>query len=190
MANSDERHPIVAGLVALVSVTAAVGAIIAIAAVVAAHVLGGGSNSATGPNAGPSMIVPLPRATHTPTGAVMTLPGQPSSTGSAKASSSPSHSTRHKKPGAVINLTASVVSASPMQQFNIAGTYQGGEGHILRLQRKNPGGAWTDFGVPDMDVQGGQFSTSVQTGHTGVNDFRVKDVDTGKLSNTVKVTID
>lgn len=190
MPSADEKHPIIAGLVALVSVTAAVGVIVAVVAVVGSHLVHP-SSSTNGSLAGngASMYVPMPKPTKAQSGPLVTLSsGQSSSPQSQQPSpsASPSSSAKPKKK---INLTASVVSASGMQQFQISGTYPGGEGHILRLQRKMAGSAWATFGIPDMDVQGGQFSSSVQTGHTGVNLFRVKDVDTGLTSNVVRVTI-
>lgn len=193
MTSPDEKHPIIAGLVALVSVTAAVGVIVALAVVVGSHALGGGGGSGSGTSAaGASMYVPMPAATKTQTGPLVTLspaPGSSSQSPGSSPSKAKSTKTKSAKPKPKINLTASVVSASSMQLFRLSGTYPGGEGHILRLQRMQHGSGWSTFGIPDMDVQGGQFSCSVQTGYPGANLFRVKDVDTGAVSNAVTVTI-
>lgn len=189
MPSPDEKHPVIAGFIALISVTAAVGVIVAVAAAFGTHLVraNGAGDSATA-NDGPSLVVPLPKPTHKQTGPLLTLSTGPGDSSYGHTSSSPTH---HSSPKASkrLSLSASVVSATAMQQFQISGTYQGGEGHIVRLQRRMKGSGWTDFGIPDMDVQGGQFSTSVQTGHSGANYFRVKDVDTGKVSNVVKVMI-
>lgn len=190
MPSPDEKHPIIAGLIALVSVTAAVGVIVAVAGVLGSHLVhpsAAGNSGTLGDGA--SLYAPMPKPTKAASGPLMTLSANPSGSSSASSSPSATSSSSSAKPSKKISLSASVVSASAMQQFTISGTYPGGEGHIVRLQRKMPGSGWGTFGIPDMDVQGGQFSSSVQTGHTGQNLFRVKDVDTGLTSNTVRVTI-
>jgi len=194
VAKSDERHPIVAGLIALVAVSVAVALIVGVSAFAAAHVLnlGGGSGSSSDGN-GPSLYLPKPSPTLTNSGPLVTLSSQPTQTATgsqtASASSSPSGSSSPSKKNKQINLTAGEVNVSPMQSIDLSGTYTGGEGHLLRVQRKSDGGGWEDFPVPDVDVQGGQFSTSVETGRTGKQLFRVKDDDTGEVSNVVSVQV-
>ena len=78
-------------------------------------------------------------------------------------------------------------SVSPMQQIDLTGTYQGGEGAILQVQRLEDG-AWSDFPVT-TSVSGGTFGTIVQTGQIGPNQFRVIDTDTEAISNEVTVTV-
>ena len=65
-----------------------------------------------------------------------------------------------------------------MQQIDLTGTYQAGEGAILQVQRME-NGAWSDFPVT-MSVSGGTFATYVQTSRTGPNEFRVVDTDSGR----------
>jgi hypothetical protein len=74
-----------------------------------------------------------------------------------------------------------------MERIDLTGTYPGGEGAILQVERYIDG-AWSDFSVTAA-VSNETFSTYVQTGQTGVNKFRVRDTDTGKLSNAVTVTV-
>ena len=70
-----------------------------------------------------------------------------------------------------------------MQQIDLTGTYQAGEGAILQVQRIE-NGAWSDFPVT-MSVSGGTFATYVQTSRTGPNKFRVIDTDSDVVSNEV-----
>jgi hypothetical protein len=191
MADQDDKHPIVAGLVALVAVTAAVGVIVGAAAVVGTRVLHLGSdNNTASTGSGASLVVPFPTAADLTSGAASPSAGQSGGQGAGQASGSPSNSpSKTGKPTPDITLTAAPQSVSSMESFTISGQYSDGEGHIVRLQRRTPGGSWQDFGVPDMDVQGGKFSTSVQTGVAGKQQFRVKDVDTKTLSNVVTVTV-
>ena len=74
-----------------------------------------------------------------------------------------------------------------MQQIDLTGTYPGGEGAILQVQRLQ-GGAWADFPVT-MSVSGGTFATYVATGQVGANQFRVVDTDTQVASNEITVTV-
>jgi hypothetical protein len=86
-----------------------------------------------------------------------------------------------------IMLTAAQESVSPMQQIDLTGTYPGGDGAILQLQRfENE--QWTDFPVT-MSVTGGAFATYVLTARTGENRFRVVDTDSDVMSDEVTVTV-
>ena len=78
-------------------------------------------------------------------------------------------------------------SVSPMQQIDLTGTYQAGEGAILQVQRLEDG-SWSDFPVT-ASVSGGTFGTYVQTSRPGPNQFRVVDTDTQAVSNEVTVTV-
>ena len=86
-----------------------------------------------------------------------------------------------------ISLSAGQQSVSPMQQIDLTGTYPGGEGAILQVQRFE-NGAWSDFPVT-MSVSGGTFATYVQTSQVGPNQFRVIDTDTQVASNELTVTV-
>ena len=74
-----------------------------------------------------------------------------------------------------------------MQQIDLSGSYPGGDGAILQVQRFE-GGSWVDFPVT-MSVTGDSFDTFILTGHTGVNRIRVIDTTNGDKSNEIKVTV-
>ncbi|MGH3349737.1 MAG: hypothetical protein ACRDPS_03650 [Nocardioides sp.] len=200
-----ERHPIVAGVTALVAVALAVGLIAGIAMFVGANIVGFGGGSeagdkATDPDAGASLHVPAPVPTETDTGPAITLRASPTASpttsskkqgGSASedASESPSASTAAEKPARKkITLQVGTVQAEPMETISITGIYPGGEGATLRLERRRDG-RWQEFGISDVRVTGEQFSTKIQTGRIGKHRFRMKDIDTGAYSNKVSVTI-
>lgn len=185
--DQDDKHPILAGLVALVAVAVAVGLVLGVVTLAATHVLGIGGKSSAAASSGASLYLPTPSPTDTPSDPLVTLSVDPSET--AQPSETPSASTKSAKPDKKITLQSSQVQAAPMQLFDLTGVYPGGEGAILRLQRKTAGSGWEDFGIPDVAVSGGQFATQVQTGRTGAQKFRMKDIDSGALSNVVTVTI-
>jgi len=195
---STERHPIAAGVTALVAVAVGAGLIVGIGMFVGVNILGLGGDGApdrqaTDPDAGASLYVPRPKPTKTATGPAITLNASPTGSekaGSASASTSPSASeTAEEKPAKKeITLQAGAVEAEPMERVDLSGIYPGGEGAILRLER-NDGQGWEEFGIPDAPVTGEQFSTVIQSGRVGKHKFRMKDIDTGTYSNVVTVTI-
>lgn len=191
------QHPITAGITALAAVAVGVGLIVGLAMFVGVNILGlgggGSSDRATDPDAGASLYAPSPKPTKTATGPAITLRASPTSepgkkAGSSSASPSPSKSAETKPAEKEITLQAGTVRAQPMERIDISGIYPGGEGAILRLER-NDGQGWEEFGIPDVPVRGGQFSTVVQSGRPGKHKFRMKDVDAGTFSNVVSVTI-
>lgn len=93
---------------------------------------------------------------------------------------------KRKKPRSVISLSASPLEVSAMERIYLTGTFPGGEGASLQVQRMEDG--WTDFPV-STSVSGGTFSTYVMTGRNGENRFRVVDPASGKKSNPVKVQV-
>lgn len=93
---------------------------------------------------------------------------------------------KRKKPRSVISLSASPLEVSSMERIYLTGTFPGGEGVSLQVQRMEDG--WTDFPV-STSVSGGTFSTYVMTGRNGDNRFRVVDPASGKKSNPVKVRV-
>ncbi|SFB89763.1 hypothetical protein SAMN04487968_102204 [Nocardioides terrae] len=174
---SDEKHPIAAGLVALIAVGLAVGLMLGIFTVVFTHVAGLGDDD--GPNAtdgGPSLYLPSPEPTDT-------------TTGSAAAASSPAAAPpASSAPAAQITLQSGAASVGPMERIDLSGVYPAGEGAVLQVQRKGDGSGWENFPVTAA-VTGGTFSTYVQTGRAGVQRFRVRDSDSGVVSNVVSVTV-
>ena len=75
-----------------------------------------------------------------------------------------------------------------MGRIDLTGTYPGGEGAVLNVQ-KFSNGSWQDFYSISASVTNGTFSTYIQTGTPGPNRFRMIDSDTKLTSNEVKVTI-
>jgi hypothetical protein len=191
--SDEEKHPVVAGLIALAAVAAALGVLAGIFALVATTVFGvggGSAGTALASDAGASLYLPTPKPTKTQTGPLITLSPQAGQSGaaittSASPSTSPSASPSAKDKQ--ITLTAGKPTAGSMERIDLTGVYPGGEGAVLQVQRKD-GGQWTDFPVT-TGVTGGQFSTYVQTGRAGAQKWRVKDTDTGRVSNVVTVTI-
>lgn len=183
--SEDRERPVLSGLVALIGVGLAVGLIAGVAALVGAHLVGLGAGKADtgGGGAGQTMILPRPQKTTPSTGPSITL-GTSSTSGSTQASAS---NTAHK-PRKRISLQAGESQVSPMSRIDLTGTYPGGEGAVLQVQ-KFSAGTWQDFYSISATVSNATFSTYIQTGTPGVNRFRVIDSDTKLASNQVRVTI-
>ena len=183
--SADENRPVLAGLVALVGVAVAVGLIAAVAVVGGAHLfgLGGGHAAAVGGGDGATLDVPRPQKTQPDSGPSITLGTSPSSS-----SSDDTSSPTIKKPKKKISLQAGEGSVAPMGRIDLTGTYPGGEGAVLNVQ-KFGNGAWQDFYSISATVTNGTFATYIQTGTPGMNRFRVIDSDTKLTSNEVRVQI-
>jgi hypothetical protein len=181
---ADENRPVIAGLLALAAVAVAVGLVAAIAIVAGAHVLGlgGGHAAVVGGDGGATMIVPRPQKTQPASGPSITLGSNPTSSGSGQPPP------KIKKPTKQISLQSGETSVSPMGRIDLTGTYPGGEGAVLNVQ-KFSNGSWQDFYSISATVTNGTFSTYIQTGTPGMNRFRVIDSDTKLASNQVKVQI-
>lgn len=93
---------------------------------------------------------------------------------------------KRKPPKSVISLSASPLEVGQMERIYLTGTFPGGEGASLQVQRFE--GGWTDFPT-SASVSGGTFNTYVMTGRSGPNKFRVVDAASGKRSNPVTVTV-
>ncbi len=181
---TGEGHPILSGLVALVAVVAVVAAVVGGGALVTSKALGisdDGSIS-TGQSARQTLFLPRPSETEDAGDPYITLPAQPQPEKPRKNSF-----TEEPAPVEPITLIAAQASVAPMQQIDLNGTYAAGEGSVLRVQQFEAG-QWTDFPVT-AGVNGGAFSTYIQTGAVGLNRFRMIDTDNGATSNEVKVQI-
>ncbi len=177
---SQQRHPILWGLVAMVVVGGLVGTFLALGALTTSRLLGfGGGGSGSAPTAGSSMYLPEPEATDVSPGAAASsdAPATPSSSASNKPS----------KPVNPIKLVAAPLSVGSFGRINLTGNYPGGDGAILQVQRKD-GGRWLEFSVTAA-VNGDSFATYVQTSRIGENRFRMMDTDSKKVSNAVTVTV-
>ena len=185
--NPTERHPVITGLIALVSVGLVVGLIAGVAAMVGTRVLGlSGAEADSGGGGGKATLyLPKPQKTQAPSDPLITLaPGETPSSGSSQPSEPSDSETKQETK---ISLSAGENSVAPMQQIDLTGVYPGGEGAILRVQRFESG-QWQDFPVT-ASVSNQTFSTYVQTSRSGVNKFRVIDTDSQLASNAVRVTV-
>lgn len=195
MPHDDEtpwHRPLLVGLGALLGVALLVGGVISVVALGAVSFSGLGDKHSSAEDK-PTLYIP----SRTPTPSDSNDPGltlkdlnggkDPSASASASAtpSESPSPRPRKQKPPTGINLSASPVEVAPMERIYLSGTYPGGEGATLQVQRFQ--GGWTDF-PSSTSVSGGTFSTYVMTGQSGLNKFRVVD-STGKTSNVVSVRV-
>ena len=173
-----ENRPVLTGLLALVGVSVAIGLLGGLAVLAGVKVTGlDGTATSSGGDANASATFRLPRPSETATETVTEQPVEPE----------PGTETTSEEPATGISLSANQQSVSPMQQIDLTGTYQGGEGAILQVQRME-NGAWSDFPVT-MSVSGGTFATYVQTSRVGPNKFRVIDTDTETTSNEIIVTV-
>ncbi len=176
MSEPNER-PVLSGLIALVAVAMVIGVIGGLAILVASKVVGvDGDATSTDDSAtsGSTLFLPEP----TITSETVTPEQGASPTG-------PAPSTTESASG--ISLSAAQQSVSAMQQIDLTGTYAGGEGAILQVQRFE-GGEWSDFPVT-MSVTNQTFATYVQTSQAGRNRFRVIDTDKDVVSNEVVVKV-
>lgn len=197
-----QERPVLSGLVALVAVAVVVGLVAGLAAIAGARIVGldGDSASSGGgnaPSAGDTLVLPKPEKTQEPTDPLVTLaPGEEESqkkSGAKGDGASEKKKERTKKKGkkdkqkSVISLSASQTAVSQMDRIDLTGTFPGGEGAVLQVQRLE-GGTWEDFPVT-VSVSNETFATYVQSGDTGPTKFRVKDTDSDKVSNPVSVKV-
>ena len=183
----SEKHPVAAGLLALVGVGLVVGLIAGLAALAGTRMLGlGGDNASAQTTSEESLFIPRPEKTTGPSGPLSTLaPGATESP--AKEPSEGQSSKPPKPPKKEISLSASQTEVAPMEQIDLTGVYPGGEGAILQVQRFTSG-SWQAFPVT-ASVSDETFTTYIQTSQSGLNRFRVADTDTGLVSNDVRVNI-
>ena len=97
-----------------------------------------GGQAAVAGDSGATLYLPTPVKTKASDGPSITLGSDPSS--SAGNSSSP----KIQKPKKRISLQAGEPSVSPMGRIDLSGTYPGGEGAVLNVQ-KFSNGSWQDF---------------------------------------------
>jgi hypothetical protein len=199
-AMADDDAPwyrsLLVGIGAMLGVALLVGGLIGVVVVGAVNVSGIGGESTTVEEE-PSLYMPeyTPGADDGADGPGLTLEDlndgvDPSESDDAEESQGPAKGDQKKgkrrKPRSVISLSASPLQVAAMERIYLTGTYPGGEGASLQVQRKE--GGWSDFPV-STSVSGGTFSTYVMTGQTGSNKFRVVDAGSGKKSNPITVRV-
>lgn len=168
----------------LVAISLVIGGIVSLMALGAADVAGVAGDDAQGSASPPEQslyIPPTPTASEEPA-----EPESPAETETA-APEEPSESKKvTPKPRRQIILQVSPKRASIFERINLTGSYRGGNGATLQVQRDE--GRWVDFPT-SATVQGGTFATYVETGRAGKNRFRVIDESTGRASKPVSVTV-
>lgn len=160
---------------AMLAVATVLGLVVGVAALGAFRVVGGGGGDATAEE--PSLSFP----TRTPDSPRSPVPSEPQGEDTGR---DEPRSRTPRRPA--INLTVSPVSVAAMERIDLTGTYRGGEGATLRVQRFE--GGWSDFPTT-ASVSDGTFTTYVMTGRTGRNRFRVVDEASGARSNPVTVRV-
>ncbi|HWM74235.1 MAG TPA: hypothetical protein VNQ53_10870 [Nocardioides sp.] len=187
---TDERHPIAAGLLALLAVGLAVGLVLGGAALAATQVLGVGDNESANddPSSDASLYLPHPEKTGKADGPLITLPtGAEETKETDTGGPDPGPKESETKKESEISLSAGQTAVGLMEQIDLTGVYPGGEGAILQVQQFTDG-KWDDFPVT-ASVSDETFSTYIQTSQTGLNKFRVIDSKSGDTSNEVRVRI-
>jgi hypothetical protein len=168
-----DRHPVAAGLLALVGVSLAIGLIAGLGTFVGVKATGLGSTELeVDSTSGQSMFLPTPQKT-------AEAGGKPSPEDSPDETKS--------EPESQIKLDATQTQVNPMEPIDLTGTYPGGDGVFLQVQRLRDG-KWQDFPVT-LSVRGDTFATYVQTAQPGKTKFRVVDPESGATSNSVEVMI-
>ena len=110
----------------------------------------------------------------------------------SKPTSEPSNEPTDTRSGSAaketIQLEDLAASARPFEAVRIQGTYRGGAGTFLRVQRWE-GDKWLDFPLPTKTDQSGQFITQAEFGQPGSYRLRVLDPDSGVTSEPFVVVI-
>ena len=107
----------------------------------------------------------------------------------SKSTSEPSNQSTNSGGGeSTIQLEDLTDSARPFEAVRIQGTYRGGEGNFLLVQRWE-GGKWLDFPLPTKIDQSGLFITQAEFGRPGRYRLRVLDPDSGVASKPFVVVI-
>lgn len=167
---NDWVKQVLVGVAVLLGVAALVGGLIGFVSLKAADFAGITSDPTSSRETmvlGPRSPTPPTTAPHTPRTSTTTPPPRPSRTG--------------------IVLHAAPSSAAAYDKITLTGTCRVPACTTLQVQRKEAG-TWVDFPT-QTTVNDGRFSTYIQTGHTGINLFRVQEISSGRASLPVRVTI-
>jgi hypothetical protein len=187
MVDRERARSLLTVLLVVVGVSAVIGGILSAALFLGASGFGGAGPSAAPPPAGPD---PLATRTDTPTTPTQprrvdepteVMPTEPEPT------NSPTPEATEEAPSSGFSLEASPTSVGSMEDITLRGTFDGPDGTVLQVQRRLDGGDWEDFPV-EATVNNGQFTTTVRSGRTGTNEFRIRD-DTGAVTNVVTITV-
>jgi hypothetical protein len=182
----DEERPVLQGIFALLGMGLAIAIFAGLAALLAARAIGmdEGPSTVGDPSGSGSMYLPTPSATGEDNGPGPLISVGPQQQGNNNGGGNGGNKQKNQRP---IDLSAAQDQVSPMQRIDLTGSYQGGEGAVLQVQRFS-NGSWGDFPVT-ASVSGGTFATYVQTSQSGKVRFRMIDTDSGALSNQVVVRV-
>jgi hypothetical protein len=187
----SERHPVAAGLLALLAVGLVVGLILGGAALAATQVIGVGEEDSVTDDStsGASLYLPRPERTGRPDEPLVTLatPDGSESTDDETSRPETEPTESETEDEEAISLSAGQTEVGPMEPIDLTGVYPGGEGSILQVQQFTDG-RWDDFPVT-TPVSNETFTTYIQTSQPGVNRFRMIDTKSGETSNEVRVRI-
>lgn len=180
----EQRRTLLQAVLKVVAVAVVAGVVIGLSALVLVKALGlnsapaahSAASDSASPSALPTVALSSPGATDQATPTV-----SPSSTPTTTAPPK-------KKKKKAIQLSASPASVHAMQRVNLTGTWPGHDNVALQVQSMQTG-AWTDFAGVQAQVSAGTFTTYVQTGRAGDNQFRVRDPASGAVSKAVTVTV-
>jgi hypothetical protein len=189
------RRQIVRAVLMVAGIAVVIGLVVALTATAALRMAGVSGDDGPPPTVAepdPDELPSPDTVEPTPSEGPSASPGpsqRPSDSPSKGPGESPSKSpgpTKSDKPQQ-ITLTASASSASSMQQVGLSGSYPGGNGVTLQVQRRE-GGSWAPFPT-SATVDGGRFSTYVALGQPGPNRLRVVDPRSGQASNVVVIDV-
>lgn len=183
----DERgnvpRQLLIGLGALLATALVIGGTVSVVALGAANLAGVGSTGSAASEE-PSLYRPTTAgASAEPNEPVE--PEQPAEPAEPQASAKPEPKKQRDARGQ-ITLSASPTRASTYEHIYLTGTYRGGDGATLQVQRFE--GRWVDFPA-SATVRGDNFETYVESGQDGENRFRVIDESTGRASQPVSVIL-
>lgn len=187
----DVPRQLLIGLGALLATALVIGGTVSVVALGAANLAGvGAAGSAASeepslyrPTAAPSPKPSEPVASEQP--AQSAQPPEPEPQADPAPADKPEpKKQRHARGG--ITLNASPDRASTYEHIYLTGTYPGGDGATLQVQRFE--GRWVDFPA-SATLQGGTFETYVESGQGGENRFRVIDQSTGRASQPASVVL-
>lgn len=167
----------------LIGVALLVGGIIVVIGLKAVDVVGLNEPRSTSPE---NVVIPTQTAS-SPSGGPKSPTRSPSNrpTKTRPTQTRPPASTA---PAGAISLTVSPQQVSTYDRINLTGSYPAPDGTTLQVEREEGAGVWADFPVT-ATVNGGTFSTYIETGRVGTNRLRMADQSAGKVSNVAVVAV-
>jgi len=180
---SNWQRQVLVGLTVLVAVGALLGGVVALVSIKAADLAGLDDSAAPSSPSASRWSKP----TDTATSDDEEEPSSDAPSTAAPPSTTEPEETREPEPDRGITLVATPDSVSTYQPITLTGTFPGGSGQTLQVQRWE-GGQWVDFPT-SATVNGKNYETYVETGRAGTNKFRMKVSGGNDASNTVVVEV-